>query len=72
MEIQPHIAKGDLQRGDQYLICSDGLTDMVPNFELCSTLLVGTSAEKCADRLMRQAMSAGGRDNTTVIVIRVL
>lgn len=72
MEIQPYIAKGDLQRGDQYLICSDGLTDMVPNFELCSTLLVGTSAEKCADRLMRQAMSAGGRDNTTIIIIRVL
>ena len=71
LQIQPYIAKGDLLPGDQYLICSDGLTDMVSNFDICNTMLVYPSAEKCVERLMRNAMSAGGKDNTTIIVICV-
>lgn len=71
MQIQPYIAKGDLLPGDQYLICSDGLTDMVSNFDICNTMLVSPSAEKCVERLMRSAMRAGGKDNTTIIVICV-
>ena len=37
--------------GDRYLICSDGLTDMVPNFELYSTLLMVRRPKKAFDDL---------------------
>lgn len=69
--IEPYIAKGRLLRKDRYLICSDGLVDMVSNLEICSILANAESAEKSAAQLIQKALENGGRDNVTVIILNV-
>lgn len=57
--------------GDLYMICSDGLNDMVPDEKILSTLsMFGGNLDKIGEDLIRQANSAGGRDNVSVILIR--
>jgi len=58
--------------GDYLLLCSDGLTRMVTDPEIASTLLTSTSAQAAADRLVELANENGGVDNVSVIVLRVL
>ena len=70
--IEPYIAKGEIQRGDQYLLCSDGLTDMLTNLEIDDILCHTASAEDCVQQLVDAALEKGGRDNITVINCRVL
>jgi len=61
-----------LLAGDSLLLCSDGLTRMVTDPEIASTLLTSTSAQEAADRLVELANENGGLDNVSVIVLRVL
>lgn len=61
-----------LEVGDRILICSDGLTDMVPDDQIESTLKAGEGVEPTAWALIEQANAAGGVDNTTVVVIDVV
>lgn len=68
IEIEPHIAKGEIKKGDRYLLCSDGLTDMVTNFEITDIMLNSEDAESCVKKLVNTALEHGGRDNITVIV----
>ena len=72
MQIVPHIAKGDVERGDMYLLCSDGLTDMLTNFEITDCMLNNTDPEVCVQELIESALERGGRDNITAIVCRIL
>jgi protein phosphatase len=58
--------------GDSLLLCSDGLSRMVTDPEIASTLLTSTSAQNAADRLVDLANEYGGIDNVTVIVLRIL
>ncbi len=58
--------------GDTVLLCSDGLTRMVTDPEIASTLLTSTSAQEAADRLVELANENGGVDNVSVIILRVL
>jgi protein phosphatase len=69
--IEPYIAKGELAAGDQYLLCSDGLTDMLSNLEIASIMSEADTAESCAEQLVHAALEHGGRDNVTVIVCRI-
>jgi protein phosphatase len=57
--------------GDFVLLCSDGLTRMVTDPEIASTLLTSRSAQEAADRLVDLANENGGVDNVTAIVLRV-
>lgn len=61
-----------LLAGDSLLLCSDGLTRMVTDPEIASTLLTSTSAQEAADRLVELANENGGLDNVSVIVLRIL
>lgn len=69
--IEPYIAKGELRRGDQYLLCSDGLTDMLTNVEIDGIMCDTVTAEECAQRLVDAALEKGGKDNVTVIVCKI-
>jgi PPM family protein phosphatase len=60
-----------LLAGDVLLLCSDGLTRMVTNPEIASTLETYPNAQKAADRLIEIANENGGEDNVTAIVVRV-
>ena len=69
--IEPYIAKGELKRGDQYLLCSDGLTDMLTNLEIDGIMSSTESAEDCVKKLIDAALEKGGKDNVTAIVCRI-
>lgn len=57
-----------LNPGDQILLCSDGLTDLVEDHEILETLDSASPAE-AVSRLVDQARSRGGHDNITVVVV---
>jgi protein phosphatase len=59
-----------LEDGDQLLLCTDGLTDMVDNTEIESVLGEENSAQSATRNLIDLALRNGGRDNVTVIVAR--
>jgi len=62
----------ELQSGDRILLCSDGLTTMVADFTIEQILDAGEGVEPSSWALIEQANTAGGVDNTTVVVIDVL
>ena len=57
--------------GDIFLICSDGLSDLIPDLILQKKLLEGGTVRSAADRLLREALDRGGRDNVTLILLNV-
>lgn len=71
MVIEPYIARGEIKHGDQYLLCSDGLTDMLTNFEISDIMLKSDDADSCVQSLIQNALERGGRDNITVIICKI-
>lgn len=71
LQLEPYITKFPYKRGDQYLLCSDGLTDMLKNSEIAEFLLEGKTAKACVSQLIGQALERGGRDNVTVILCKI-
>lgn len=65
--------KISIEPGDIFLLCCDGLTDMVDDWMLKEMLLDGAngSLDECCDTMVRAALTNGGVDNTTVVLIRV-
>lgn len=62
-----------MEPGDMYLLCCDGLTDMVDDWmlkEMLADAVNGTLDEAC-EALVRAALTNGGVDNTTVILLRI-
>ena len=58
--------------GDIYLFCSDGLNDMVEDEEIAMTLgMLSANLELCATQLVQMANDNGGRDNVSVILVKV-
>jgi len=55
--------------GDVYLLCSDGLHDMLRGDDIYRMLKQNPDPEKAAERLVAGALERGGRDNITVVVI---
>lgn len=54
-----------------YLLCSDGITDMVDNLDIRNILLSEPSPEAAAQSLVAAALRHGGKDNATAMVVRV-
>lgn len=69
--LEPDIETFALQAGDLYLLCSDGLTDMVDDAEI-EVILRDEPPTRAAWRLVDRALANGGRDNVTVVLVRVL
>ena len=61
----------ELREGDRILLCSDGLNTMVSDLTIEGLLAAGQGVEPTAWALIEQANTAGGLDNTTVLVIDV-
>jgi protein phosphatase len=71
--VEVEIREYDALPGDLYLLCSDGLNDMVVDEDIQLTLgLMGANLEMAAQQLVQMANDNGGRDNVSVILVRVL
>jgi protein phosphatase len=70
-EVEPDISIREAREGDRYLLCTDGLTDVVSTDTLLETLRI-VDPQEAADRLVELALRGGGPDNVTVIVADVL
>ena len=72
MVIEPQL-KTDMaiEMGDRYLLCSDGLTDMVSDAEIETILEKEKSVKEAAEELLNTALEHGGVDNVTVILVEV-
>lgn len=69
--VLPELQEYDLQPGDQYLFCSDGLTTMLSDDEISRVLAAGGDPEAICRDLIEQANDRGGLDNITAIVVEV-
>lgn len=68
--VEPHFVSEDYLKGNKYLICSDGLTDMVEENEI-ETIINKYRISKACRLLMDLAMKNGGRDNITIILLEL-
>ncbi len=68
--VQLEVAEHRVEPGDCYLLCSDGLSDMVDDAALAAVLARPASLAECASELVRQANANGGRDNISVLLAR--
>jgi protein phosphatase len=59
-----------VEDGDTLLLCSDGLTDMVDEDEISSTLRGHSKPQDACQALLDQALDNGGRDNITMVLAR--
>ncbi len=69
-EIEIDIFSSELASGDQVLLCTDGLSDVVED-QMIATVLLEYQPEDSAQRLVDLANAKGGPDNITVIVIKI-
>lgn len=69
MILEPAVVQEEVHTGDMYLLCSDGLTDMVTDEEILQYLGENLSLSEKVKRLVQRAVDAGGRDNITVVLI---
>jgi protein phosphatase len=69
--VEPHInVDAPLAAGETLLLCSDGVSDMIPNQTLSYTLRTAKDPLQIVRRLAAKAFSAGARDNMSLIVAR--
>lgn len=66
----PEVQRLIVKDGDQVLLCSDGLTEMVDDVKIASTLRSASSADEACRALIDLALAGGGLDNVTVALAR--
>jgi protein phosphatase len=66
-----HVERVDLQAGDAVLLCSDGLTEMLPDGRIAAVLGSESDPRAACQRLVSEANEAGGEDNITAVVARL-
>ncbi|WP_132992659.1 PP2C family protein-serine/threonine phosphatase [Gordonia zhaorongruii] len=71
-EVEPTLIMREARAGDRYMLCSDGLSDVVSEETLADTLDGIEDHKECADRLIELALRSGGPDNVTVVVADVV
>jgi protein phosphatase len=71
--VDPELREYDTRPGDIWLLCSDGLNDMVSDEDIGLTLqTLSANLKLAAQQLVQMANDNGGRDNVSVILVRVL
>jgi protein phosphatase len=71
--VEPEIHDYDAEVGDIYLLCSDGLCDMVSDEDIgMAVQTLGANLKLCCQQLVQMANDNGGRDNVSVILIKVV
>jgi len=70
-DVRPDVHHLRLQPGDQLLVCTDGLTDMVGLDRIAQCLDESPGAQSACDDLIELALAAGGKDNVTAVLAHV-
>lgn len=71
-EVEAEVHVHDVRVGDIYVLCSDGLNDMVEDEEIGATLqILKANLPLAANELIQLANDNGGRDNVSVILVKV-
>ncbi len=72
-DVETEIHSYDVLESDIFLLCSDGLNDMIEDDEIQMTLIaLRSNLELTAQQLVQAANDAGGRDNVSVMLVRVM
>jgi protein phosphatase len=70
--VKPEVQFHETMAGDVYLLCSDGLSDLVSSDDMAQALLRnGTNLHRAVDEMVDLANERGGKDNITVVLARV-
>lgn len=71
-ELRAEPVSGALERGMQFLLCSDGLLDSLAPSAIGAVMARSElAAQECVDQLLLDALDAGGRNNVTVLLLRI-
>lgn len=71
-EVAPTVSTVPVAVGDRLLLCSDGLSDVVPDPTIAQTLAGYPQPGECAEQLVKLAHQAGAPDNVTVVIADVV
>jgi len=71
-DLEVELILGDALPGDLFLLCSDGLTDMIEDYLIQSILAEPLELDERAQRLIDAAKDSGGHDNVTVVLCEVV
>lgn len=71
-DVEVDISVVEVQHGDRFVLCSDGLVDEADDEEIDTVLYSHETPQMAAEDLVTLANDHGGRDNTTVIVVDVI
>ena len=72
LEVEVDVNTFEIRSGDVYLLCSDGLSGMIDKDIMEQILIANADLEESAQALIRAANEAGGHDNISLILIRML
>lgn len=68
----PYIEEFDFEEDDCYLLCSDGLSDLISEDVILEVMMRDASIQEKVEELTKLALEAGGRDNTTVMIVKCI
>ena len=69
LRARPDLAEIDIKRGDRFLLCSDGVHDMLENDEIAALLKAAPDPNAAFARLSAAVRNAGAADNFTMICV---
>jgi len=69
-ELRVDLAKVEYKPGDKFLLCSDGLTNMVDDQSI-QRVMAENPPEPAVKKLVQMALDAGGQDNVTVLIVEI-
>jgi serine/threonine protein phosphatase PrpC len=71
-QVETDLFEQRLAPGEALLLCSDGLSGMMPDKRIWNIWSTSTSPQEACDRLIEAANQAGGEDNITVVIVQIV
>ena len=69
--VSPHVLETEIQPGDRFLLCSDGLTDELDPERIEAELAGADDPRAAVEGLLRATLDAGARDNVSIVLVSV-
>ena len=70
-DVKVDCAAHDVEEGDLYLLCSDGLSGMISDERMLEVVSLTTELQEACDLLIAEANDAGGSDNISAVLVRI-